>query len=67
MKLCIDCKFFNQHGHPDFPKRYCDRPALLDNVMGWSDTECAAERSDGIIASKIFDTCGQAGKYWEAK
>lgn len=73
MKRCIDCKHCKPHEFPNLSScerlvstRVCPVTGEVTPVRHrWE--YCSTHRGDGWFWSRMFGTCGKAGRFFEAK
>jgi hypothetical protein len=71
MKLCVDCKLMISF-ELDLTLSKCGRPSgIIDVVTGGSKPlevqYCSIQRHDGWFWARVMHTCGEEGRFFEAK
>ncbi len=72
MKLCKDCKHielgvFSRCYHPNNIKKTVDPVNGTTKLNYKSFMYCDAHRNCGFFTSRIFNSCGKSGRWFEEK
>lgn len=72
MKLCVQCRHYEEGKcyHPNSTTKYIDPVGgeeKFSNAYGSGPMYCSTARLHGWLGTRITQSCGKEGRFWEAK